>query len=81
MTIIEGGFVVDWYGQRRKFVIVNDDFKPVFLSDESNSAVRRSPAFSLIGRNRLQEQPCNKLACHVASNLPPEICERWGDLR
>ena len=36
MTIIkEGGFVVDWYGQRRKFVILNDDFKPVFLSEGS----------------------------------------------
>lgn len=48
MTIIkEGGFVVDWYGQRRKFVVHNDDFKPVLLSDKSNSATRLSPAFPL----------------------------------
>ena len=27
MTIIkEGGVVVDWYGQRRKFGVLNDDF-------------------------------------------------------
>ena len=33
MTIIkEGEFVVDWYGQRRKFVVLNDDFTPVLMS-------------------------------------------------
>jgi hypothetical protein len=33
MTIIkEGEFVVDWYGQRRKFVVLNDDFTPVLTS-------------------------------------------------
>lgn len=48
MTIIkEGGVVVDWHGQRGKFGVLNDDFKPVLFSDESNSAMRLSPAFSL----------------------------------
>lgn len=73
MTIIkEGGFVVDWYRQRRKFVVLNDDFTPVLLCDESKFRhallPRISPTYSCISRNRLQEQPCNKLACHVAAN-------------
>lgn len=39
--------MVDWHGQRGKFGVLNDDFKPVLFSDESNSAMRLSPAFSL----------------------------------
>ena len=46
MTIIkEGGFVVDWYGQRRKFVFLNDDFTPVLLCDESKFRHAPLPAF------------------------------------